>query len=269
MRRAPSRLARAGVLWLAVLAAGCGGPRTHRAPSDPRYEFEIGSAEFGRRHWVEAQSHLKRFLDLNPGHAVADSAQLLLALAKFESRSYAEAAVEFGILVHEFPRSALRDDASFHECRCYFEQMRPPQLDPTFAHRAQTCFREFLLRYSDSPHREAAAQHIQDIDDRLAEKDLRIGILFAKMNRPRAARVYLEAVLQNYPRSRWVPEALLWLARSLEKMGELTPAFETYGKLAESYPETGPGREARAIQRQLLDRYPQLRAGPTGGASPP
>jgi len=87
--------------------------------------IEAGRVALGAKRYLDAQNYLKRFLNLRPGHALADSAQFLLGRAQYESRSYPEAAVEFAILVREFPRSPLRDDASYHECRCYFAQMRP------------------------------------------------------------------------------------------------------------------------------------------------
>ena len=102
------------VLAGAIVASGCGGPNLQIAPTDPRYELEVGRAEFASRHWLEAQTHLKKFLDAHPGHALADSAQLLLGLSLYESKSYSEAAVEFAILGREFPRSLLRDDAAYH-----------------------------------------------------------------------------------------------------------------------------------------------------------
>ena len=256
----------------AVLAAilssgsGCGGSRVALPRDDPRYEFEYGLAEYERGHWLEAQTHLKRFLDLHPGHAVADSAQYLLGLAKSGGGSHAEAAVEFAILVREFPRSTLRDDGAFQECRCYFEQMLPAELDPTFANRAMTCFREFLLRHPESELGATAEQRLLDIDDRLAEKDVRVGILFAKMNQPAAAQVYLLGVLQSHPRSRWVPDALLWLGRSQEKQGDAAAALATWRQLLGSFPDAAAAREARALERRLLERHPEL--GP-GAADPP
>ena len=242
-------------------SAGCGGSRLALPRDDPRYEFEYGRSEYTRKHWLEAQTHLKRFLDLHPGHAVADSAQYLLGMSKSGGGSFAEAAVEFGILAREFPRSPLRDDAAFQECRCYYEQMLPAALDPTFANRSMTCFREFLLRYPDSELRAAAEQQMLDIDDRLAEKDLRVGILFAKMNQPAAAQVYLQGLLQAHPRSRWVPDALLWLGRSHERRGDLAQAVATYRQLLGSFPDSNAAREARARERSLVDRHPELRAG--------
>jgi len=132
-------------VWLA-LQCGCGLPPVPVPKSSERYDFEAGKVALEAKRWLDAQTSLKRFLNQHPGHALSDSAQFLLGAAQFGAKSYAEAAVEYSLLVREFPRSELRDDASVGECRCYFEQMRGPQLDPTFALRARSCLNEFLLR---------------------------------------------------------------------------------------------------------------------------
>jgi len=235
----------AGSLGLGIALAGCGGPSVPLAKTDPRYSLERGRVEFGAKHWLEAQTHLKRFLDTNPGHAAADSAQFLVARALYESKSYAEAAVEFGVLPREYPRSLLREESGYNECLSNFKQMRSSQLDPTFATRAATCFQEFLLRYPDTTWRQASQERLQDIDDRLAEKQYRLGRMFAKMKRPGAALVYLEDVVQTYPKSRWVAPSLYWIGRSQEQRGEFAAARQSFERLVTEFPATEWGQEAR------------------------
>jgi outer membrane protein assembly factor BamD len=258
--RGLARAAGLGLVWVAV--AGCGGPRVALPPTDPGYEFEVGQAEFERHHWLEAQTRLKRFLDLNPGHAKADSAQFLVGRALFETKGYAEAAVEFAILGREYPRSDLRDDAAYLECLSYFKQMRPAQYDPSQATRATNCLNEFLLRFPDTSLRADAEARLRDIDDRLAEKDFRLGVLFAKMKKPEAARIYLEDVVQSHPHSRWVPQALLWIGRSHEQQGRAPEAAALYRRLVEEFPDDEATREARERLGELVRRNPGLEIQP-------
>ena len=72
-------LSATAVFW----AAGCGGSRVSVPRSSDRYEYESGRVAYESKHWMDAQTHLKRFLDVHPGHAVADSAQFLLGMAHF------------------------------------------------------------------------------------------------------------------------------------------------------------------------------------------
>ena len=231
-----------------ALVAGCGLPPVPVAKTSERYEFEVGRVALEAKKYLEAQTHLKRFLDTHPGHALADSAQFLLGQAQFKSRSYAEAAVEFSILVREFPRSELRDDAAYHECLCYFSQMRKPQLDPTFTLRARDCFNDFLIRYPESTSGKEAVARLGDIANRLAEKEYELGKTWTNMKRYGSGLIYFDEVLTKYPSSRWVPEALLWKARCHEKLGQLQEAEATYQRLLSDFPDHRAAVEARRRQ---------------------
>jgi outer membrane protein assembly factor BamD len=254
------RLAAPALLCL-LLLGGCGAPRVRVHPDSPRYEFELGSAYLVKGDHLRAQEHLKRFLDLNPGHAVADSAQYQLGLAILGTKSFAEAAVEFAIFVREFPRSPLRDDAAYQECVCYLQQMRPPPLDQTSTHRARGCFNELLLRYPDTDHAADARTHLHKIADRLAEKELRVGMMYARQKKYRSAIIYLDEVGTRYPTSSWVPSSLLWKARCQLHLSENDAAITTVRRLLAEYPQHEAAAEARRILEQLGAQPAEFGAG--------
>ena len=226
-------------------ATGCGAPDVHVDPKDPEYEFRVGMAEIEHRRSVQAQEHLKRFLDAHPGHVKADSAQYFLGLAKMRAKLFPEAAVEFQILNQEYPRSPLRPAAAFQECASYQAQVRSPQLDPTFALRARTCFNDYLTRYPGAADSAAAVHELSVIADYLAEKELRLGEMFVRMKRPEAARVYLEGLLEDYPGSRWEADACYQLGRAREQMFDIVEAIAAYRRAVEAAPESGAARSAR------------------------
>jgi len=242
------------VFW----GAGCGGSRISVPRSSDRYEFESGRVAYESKHWLDAQTHLKRFLDVHPGHAAADSAQFLLGMAQYNIKSFAEAAVEFAILVREFPRSTLLDQATYQECLCYEAQMSDAQLDPTFAFRSRACLNEFILRYADSPLREEAREHLSDIANLLAEKEFLLGMMWTKTKRYRAGIIYFDEVLQKYPSSVWVPDTLYWKARCHRHREQYDEAIKLLRLLVENFPDhkvTGPGkRELQHLERTSESR---------------
>lgn len=251
-------------LALGLNVTGCGMPRVPVAKTSPRYDFEAGRVALEAKRYLDAQTFLKRFLDLNPGHAVADSAQLLLGLAQARSGSFAEAAVEFAILVREFPRSELRDDAAYQECLAYFSQMRPAQLDATFALRARGCFNEFLLRFPESSLGEEARARIVEISDRLAEKEYRTASMFFNLKHYGSSLVYTGELLQKYSGSTWVPRALLLRARCFVELERFGDAIESLQTLLASFPEHPVAGEARSLLDRLRARHDSAQSPDNG-----
>jgi len=250
-----------------VAATTCGPPDVGVPPADPEYDLRVGLVQEQRGHHLDAQERLKRFLDRHPGHAKADSAQFVLGRSKLASKLYPEAAVEFQILVQEYPRSPLRDEAAFLECVSYAEQVRSPALDPTQALHARTCLNDFLVRYPGAADSAAAVARLAAIADHLAEKQLRLGVLFVRMKRPDAARVYLEGLLQDYPGTRWEPDAWLYLGRAQEQMRAPLDAAAAYRNIVERFPDSEVASEARARLAGLAVSQPAAH-DTTGGSGP-
>jgi outer membrane protein assembly factor BamD len=253
-------------LALVLAVCGCGMPRVPVEKTSARYDFEAGRVALEAKRYLDAQTFLKRFLDLNPGHAVADSAQLLLGLAQAGSGSFAEAAVEFAILVREFPRSELRDDAGYQECLAYSSQMRPAQLDATFALRARGCFNEFLLRFPESSLGEEARARLVEISDRLAEKEYRTASMFFSLKHHESSLVYIDELLEKYGNSTWVPQALLLRARCFVQLERFGDAMQSLQGLLASFPEHRVADDARRLLEQLRarDDAPQAPDSGTG-----
>ncbi len=268
-RKGRAALAALLAVAVAVAASGCGMPPVPVAKTSPRYDYEAGRVAYEAKRYLDAQTSLKRFLDLNPGHAVADSAQLLLGLAQVRAGSYAEAAVEFAILVREFPRSELRDDAAYQECLAYFAQMRPAQLDPTFALRARGCFNEFLLRFPDSPLGDEARARLLEIADRLAEKEYRTADMWMSLKQYESVLVYVDEILTKYRSSTWVPRAMYMRARALESMNRFEEAKETLRQLLAAYPDDRMAHDAKTLLDRLRARDGELEASDPGRESEP
>jgi len=146
--------------------------------------------------------------------------------------------------------------------------MTKTQLDPTFAFRTRSCLNEFILRYPDSPLRVQAREHLEQIADRLAEKEFRLGVMWAKMKRYRAAILYFDEVLQKYPSSNWVPESLFWKGRSLRERHQFDEAMATFQLLIDSFPEHRTTPEARSQLEDLQKQQAEERASDTARRQP-
>ncbi len=75
--------------------------------------------------------------------------------------------------------------------------------------------------------------------------------LYFALRQPKAARVYLESVIVEYPDTVWARAALLDKARSFAAEGSRALAEGEYQRLMELYPETEEARTAATEKAAL------------------
>jgi tol-pal system protein YbgF len=91
---------------------------------------------------------------------------------------------------------------------------------------AEAAFRDFIDRFGDSPNGPEARYYLART-------------LMARKAWPDAATAEIGAI-RGWPRTRWAPEAVLGLSRSLVAMGKPADACQTLSELARRYPKSPP-----------------------------
>jgi outer membrane protein assembly factor BamD len=242
------------VLLAAAVASwtGCSPiPEVGEAPSPETYE--IGRAAAERGDYLLAIEAFKRVIDQSPLHEVADDALIGLADAHRAIGDYALAEAEYMDLVGDYPRSPLVPEAEYKLGLSYYEQSLPAELDQGMTRQAIDQLEYFLSTYPESELVPSARERIQELHERLASKDYENAMLYLTLEKPRAARIYLEAVAQDYPDTVWARLALLEKARSFAAEGSKALAAETYQRVIDLYPGTAEAVTAAAERTGLPD----------------
>ena len=230
--------------WL-VAAWGCSPvPELGEATAEEKYE--IGKAALEREDYLVAVEALSRVSLESPMHELADDALLGLADAHRATGDFASAEDEYRRLLEDYPRSSLIPEAEYKLGLSFYEQSLPSALDQGMTRRAIEQFERFLMRYPDTQFGADAESMMAELRARLAEKDYQSALLYVKLGSPRSARVYLEAVADEYHDTEWARKALLALARSHRDEGATALAVEAYNRLTETYSGTTEAAAAAA-----------------------
>jgi outer membrane protein assembly factor BamD len=233
-----------------ALLAGCSPiPELGEATSPETYEVGREAAERG--DYVLAAEAYKRLLDASPLHDLADDALLGLADAHRALGDYALAEAEYADLLIDYPRSPLVPEAEYKIGLSYYEQSLPAALDQSMTRQAIDQFEYFLSAYPESEFAPGARERIAELTDRLADKDYQNAMLYVTLEKPHAARIYLEAVARDYPDTVWARLALLEKARSFAREGSTALAAETYQRVIDLYPGTEEAVTAAAERSGL------------------
>ncbi len=228
---------------LALLLALVGCPKGLPQEATPDQLYSIGRERFDKRDWDEAIEALQRFLYLDPGHRMADSAQYLVGEAYFNKEQYLTAATEFLRLAQLRPAGPLADDSRYRACESYYNLSPRPELDQEYTDEAIGECRSVVLLYPGSPYANEASQRIRELTDKLARKYYLNALFYYKRRAYDSAIVYLEYVLEDYKGASVEPQALLTLYETYRELGYSREAEETRVRLLQEYPDSPQARE--------------------------
>lgn len=226
-------------LLAAAVIAGCGCsavPELGETTAPDTYD--IGAAAAERGDYLLAIEAFKRVVLDSPLHELADDALMGLADSYRRISDFASAEQEYRTLLIDYPHSPLVPEAEYKLGLSFFEQSPKAELDQNMTDQALAQFEYFLDAYPESEFAGEARGRVLELRTKLAAKGFRAAELYFTLKNSRAARVYLEAVVADYPETVWARTALLTLARNFAAENLPVEAREVYGRLIELYPGT-------------------------------
>jgi outer membrane protein assembly factor BamD len=232
--------------WIACamiwLLAGC-SPAMPPENATPRGRFDWSVERYESEKYHDAIRGFRDHLLREPLHPTADSSRLLLAESYLATDQELLAANEFQQLASSRPNSPLADDAQFGVCRAYWAVSPDLPRDQEFTGKAiEECTRllEFFPR---SPLVGEARDLVAQARQKMAAKQLRVGKFYYDRKFLESAIIYFENILQTYPETDVVPETLLVLYDSYERVGFRMEAEAVRRRLTELYPDSPQARQ--------------------------
>lgn len=240
-RRKLSALGRAlAVVALLFVIGACGGSRTSSLVStDSAAElYSKARARYDKGDWDKAKLAFEALIYNYPGAAIIDSAQFMLAMSSYNMKDYIIAADEFRRLRSRYPNSPLVQEGDLLRARSLLS------IAPKNAALDQEKTREAIIElslYKDnhplSPYMASADSLLARAYERLSRRDYRAAVLYQRLGRFQAARIYFQQVIDNYTDSPLVPDCLYYMAEGYRKQDSTDRALEYYEKLLYLYPD--------------------------------
>lgn len=234
--------------WLALAVVwGC-APAMPPENATPRGRFDWSLERFEAGKYHDAIRGFRDHLLREPLHPTADSSRYLLAASYLETDQELLAANEFRQLATSRPNSPLADDAQFGVCRAHWAVSPDLPRDQEFTEKTiEECTRllEFFPR---SPLVGQARDLVAQARQKMAAKELRVGKYYYDRGFLESAIIYFENILQTYPEAEVVPETLLVLYDSYEKVGFRAEAGFVRDRLLELYPDSPQAQEIQQLQ---------------------
>jgi outer membrane protein assembly factor BamD len=215
------------IMGLILLVPSHGAQRRKRGP---RYDCSVrvnkAIKAFERKRYNEVRTILEDVHYQCAGHSVIDTAFYYLGMALLRNKSPIESKTQFERLIQNFPNSGYNEEAHFRLGHCSFLESNPYDRDQTKTHEAVRELTDFVDMFPGSPFADSAKTYLDRCRDKLARKEYESARFYERIGEYEAAIIYFKAVIDEFPRSAYVPESKLLMARALLKVNRTIEARE-------------------------------------------
>lgn len=168
----------------------------------------------------------------------ATRAQLMSGYAAYKNLKYDQAVVALDRFIELHPGDADTAYAYYLRALCYYEQISDVRRDQKMTQLALDNLKQVVDRFPDSKYARDAALKIDLTMDHLAGKEMEIGRYYLERRQFQASIPRFQKVVDQYPTTTHVPEALHRLTEAYLSLGLLDEAKKTAAILGHNYPES-------------------------------
>lgn len=228
----PRLLIVVAVVLAMLLSAGCSGlgdKADETAGWSANKLYSEAKDSMRGRDWAKAIKYLEKLESRYPFGRFAQQAQLDIAYSYYKEneRASAIAAADRFIKLHPNHPNVdyayyLKGLVNFNEDGGLFARFASTDLterDPKGARQAFDALRDLVTRFPDSKYAPDAAARMRYLVNALAQNEVHVARYYMKRNGFVAAANRAQFVVQNYPRTPAVEEAVFIMVKAYDKLG--------------------------------------------------
>lgn len=240
----PARSISLGLL-LALALGACGGGQSRYQGMQPEELFGIAETELAEGDHDNAIEALDRIIRQHGDWDGVPDARFMLGEVYYEREDYLTARAEYQRFLDRYPGHERAADASLGVCRSLAALAPIPQRDQGYTREAMGACRNVVIDFAGMEQSAEAARVSNELRHTLAEKEFLNAEFYADRELWDSAIKYYEFVINLYPESDFVPDALLGMYRANQAIGYDDLAEDARERLLSEYPESEAAAEIR------------------------
>ena len=251
--RLARRVALAALVGIAGVAAGCQREpdiditaiASETDPPDLLYNQGLANLQSGRL--TEAARKFEAIDRQHPYSEYARRALVMGAFVQYRQGNYDEAVTAANRYLALYPGDEDAAYAQYIVGLSYFRQIRDVTQDQRDSARAIQAMQEVVDRYPESEYVEDAQTKIRFARDQLAGKEMQVGRYYLERREYVAAINRFRNVVERFPQTRQVEEALARLVEAYYAMGLTDEAQTAAAVLGHNYPDSQWYKDSYAL----------------------
>jgi len=252
----------------AVLTASCGfhhkkyeNPITKNTQQPDKVLFDKAIKDIEKGRYEVARLTLNTLINTYDTSEFLAKAKLAVADSWFReggTHGLAQAEAEYKDFILFYPTMEEAAESQKKICDIHYKQMDKADRDSNQALRAEQECRQLLVQFPNSKFAPGTEQQLREIQEVLAEAEMRAGLFYHHKGALAAAANRLGSLVDQYPLYSRADEALWQEGDSFTRMGpRFRPkAGEAYQKLVKEYPLSSYSDQAKKKLREMEMEIP-------------
>lgn len=257
------------ILNLAVAAAAvatiasCSTLSKVAKSGDPELMYDTAIKLYKAEKWGRAADMLDACAGYYLGSEREDSIAFFSARSKFKNRDYHQAQIEMDEFRRKFGRSHFIEDAEAMHAMCQYYQSPGPTRDQTLTAQAIVSMSNFIERYPESTRVEPFNKIIEELTDRLHEKNFINAYTYFKIQKYKSAVVAFKNALKNYDNTKYREQIMYYIvvsnyrlahnSISTKQADRYLAMLDSYYSFIEEYPESKYNKELKRYFKEAKD----------------
>lgn len=203
------------VILLAIsILSSCSGYEKTLKSTDYDAKFDAAMKYYNEERWSRARQLFENLAMYYRGSEHSEDIAWYYGMSLLKSTYYYSAAYQFKTFAKRYPYSNRAQDAAFLSAYCKYMDSPSYTLDQTSTKEAIAELEQFTDRYPSSPHIPEANAYLDELRNKLMQKDFEIAIGYYNTESYRAAVVALTNFLNLYPDSPNREEAMYTIIKA-------------------------------------------------------
>jgi outer membrane protein assembly factor BamD len=226
------------VLAFLFIFSACKNDRLIKRGDSVEVAYQKAMAFYEEENYSEAAKAFETVTRVARGTEYGQDAQYYLAESYYKDKQFLLAVSEYDRYISYYPQDERRPEIEFMAAMSYYNLSPRYNLDQNLTRKAIERFRLFNNRYPDHERVQEAASRIDELREKLAHKSYEAARFYVRTEQYKAATIYLDKTIDQYPESKWAERALVDQIETYINYADnsvVNKQAERYGKAIENY----------------------------------
>ena len=204
----------------------------------PEYLYKLAMIELDNKKYDIAQSKFKDIEYKFPLSNEAIQSQIMDAFIDYLKMNYEESIFKFNKITKKYPSHKNIDYVFYMKAMCYYEQIDSEYLDGENNIKALENFNQVINRFPNSKYSKDSEQKVIFVKENIAAKHMDVAKFYINQKKYLAAMKRYKIIIDEHPKSKFVPEALFRLVEIYYSLGIIDDAKKTASVIGYNYPDS-------------------------------